>query len=190
MKMCAAKIAEAEAWVEQNGLHPQACGATVKDFCKAMGITPETYYQWLDNSDFSEALTRARAKFKKNVVRDVENALIKAAKGVDFTQLHEEAKAAPVTEYDPNTGKKVRSYMGELKTVKAVRKVIYYPPNIEAAKFVLSNMAAEDWKLKQEVTHQGGDQPISVNLKDPKAASGLAKALASGAKPRKPKNEE
>ena len=176
--------------MEKNGLHPQACGATIRQFCEAMGISDETWRRWQANVEFVEAITRARAKFKTNVVREVENALIKAATGVDFTQLNEEAKAEKVVEYDPKTGKKVREYIGDLKTIKATRKVIYYPPNIEAAKFVLSNMAAEDWKMKQEITHQGGDQPLSLSLRDPKALAGLKKAISTGAKPRKPKDEK
>lgn len=190
MKMCAEKIAEAAAWVERNGLHPQPCGAMVKDFCKAMGISAETYYQWSQNAEFSEAISRAREVFKINTVREVENALVKAARGVDFTREKTEAKAEKVVEYDPKTGKKVKEYMGEAKVVKATRETMYYPPDVKAAIFVLTNMAGQDWKDKQEKTITGGDQPINVNVRDPKAASGLAKALASGAKPRKPKDEE
>ena len=44
--MNAAKIAEAEAWVERNGLHPQPCGATIREFCKAMGISDENFRRW------------------------------------------------------------------------------------------------------------------------------------------------
>ncbi len=43
MKLNAAKIQEAAAWVEKNGLHPQPCGATLRSFCKAMGISDETF---------------------------------------------------------------------------------------------------------------------------------------------------
>ena len=74
MKMNAAKIAEAEAWVERNGLHPQPCGATLREFCKAMGITWDTYKKWCENPDFSDALTRAREKFRATTIVEVENA--------------------------------------------------------------------------------------------------------------------
>ena len=190
MKMNADKIKEAEAWVERYGLHPQACGATVKDFCLAMGIDDATYRRWLQIADFADAINRARDKFKANTVKEVENALVKAARGVDFTREKTEAKAEKVVEYDPKTGKKVREYMGEAKVVKATRETIYYPPDVKAAMFVLTNMSGDNWKDKQEKTITGGSQPINVNFRDPKAASGLAKALASGAKPRKPKDEE
>lgn len=150
MKMNAAKIAEAEAWVERNGLHPQPCGATIRQFCKAMGISDETFRRWQDNVEFVEALTRAREKFRATTIVEVENALVKAARGVDFTKEKTEAKAEKVVEYDPKTGKKVREYMGEAKVVKATRETMYYPPDIKAAIFVLTNLAPDTWKNKQE----------------------------------------
>ena len=167
MKMNAAKIAEAAAWVERNGLHPQPCGATIKDFCTAMGIDDATFRRWSKIADFADALTRAREKFRVTTVRDVENALVKAARGVDFTKVKEEARAEKVVEFDPKTGKKVRETTGQLKTIKATRETYYYPPNVEAAKFVLTNLAPEDWKLKQEVNHSGTlEQKVVVESKE------------------------
>ncbi len=155
MKLNATKITEAGAWVEKNGLFPQPCGASLRQFCEAMGIDDATYRRWLKKADFADALTRARERFRITTVRDVENALVKAARGVDFTKVKEEAKAEKVVEFDPKTGKKIRETTGQLKTVKATRETYYYPPNVEAAKFVLTNMAPDDWKLKQEVNHSG-----------------------------------
>lgn len=152
MKLNAAKIQEAEAWVEKNGLHPQACGATVKDFCKAMGIDDATFRRWMKKADFADALTRAREVFAQTTVREVSNALVKAARGVDFTKIKEEAKAEKVVEFDPKTGKKVREYMGDLKTVKAYRETVYFPPDTKAAMFVLTNLDPENWKNKQDTT--------------------------------------
>lgn len=189
MKLCAAKIAEAEAWVELNGLHPQRCGATIKDFCKAMGISDETFRRWRNNVVFVEALNRAREKFTETTVKAVENALIKAARGMNFTREKTEAKAEKVVEYDPVTGKRVKEYMGEVKVVKAVRETMFYPPDIKAAIFVLTNMASESWKQKQETTVQA--QGVEINMSLPQEAiDGLNHAIATGAKPRVPKDEE
>ena len=116
MKLNAAKIEEAAAWVERNGLHPQACGATIKDFCKAMGINQATYHRWEKIASFAAALTRAREIFRITTVREVENALVKAARGVDFTREKTEAKAEKVVEYDPQTGKKVKSIWGRRRS--------------------------------------------------------------------------
>lgn len=189
MKMNAAKIEEAAAWVERNGLHPQACGATIKDFCAAMGIDTRTYERWQANVAFVDALNRAREVFRRNTIKEVENALVKAARGVDFTREKTEARAEKVIEYDPKTGKKVREYMGEPKVVKATRETVYFPPDIKAAIFVLTNLSGDVWKQKQETTIQGGGEPIHLELKDPAALAGLKKALATGAAPRKPKDE-
>lgn len=38
MKFSRAKIQECVEWVEENGLHPQPCGAKVKQFCQALQI--------------------------------------------------------------------------------------------------------------------------------------------------------
>jgi len=190
MKMNAAKIAEAAAWVERNGLHPQPCGATIKDFCTAMGIDDATFRRWSKIADFADALNRAREVFRRNTIKEVENALVKAARGVDFTKEKTEAKAEKVIEYDPVTGKKVREYMGEPKVVKATRETYYYPPDIKAAIFVLTNLSGDNWKQKQETTIQGGSQPLNLALNDKAALDGLKKALATGAAPRKPKDEQ
>jgi len=190
MKLNAAKIAEAAAWVERNGLYPQPCGASVKDFCAAMGIDQATYHRWEKIASFASVLSRAREVFRTTTIRDVENALIKAAKGVDFTKEKTEAKAEKVVEYDPKTGKKVKEYMGDAKVVKATRETMYYPPDIKAAIFVLTNMAPDTWKQKQETTLQGNGEPIAITLADNAAMEGLKMALETGAKPRKPENEE
>lgn len=151
MKLSKAKIQECAEWVEKNGLYPQACGAAVKQFCEAMGIKDTTYRRWLENVDFVDALTRAREVFRQTSVREVSNALIKAAKGVDFVKEKQEYRAQVIKEYDPKTGKKVKEYLGEKPVqVKAMRETYYYPPDVNAAKFVLTNMDPESWKNKQE----------------------------------------
>ena len=136
MKLNADKIREAEEWVEKNGLFPQACGASIRDFCTAMGIDQRTYYRWEKFANFADALTRAREKFHDNTVRDVENALVCAARGAEYSIINEE--------------KRLNKETGKLETVKATRKTFHEAPNIEAAKFVLSNMNPDKWRLKQE----------------------------------------
>lgn len=169
MKYSDEKVRECVEWVEMNGLHPQRCGASVKDFCKAMGIDDATYRRWLENAEFADALSRARVIFQEQTVRDVENSLIKAAKGYTFEEFHDEKKASKVVEYDPKTGKKVREYMGDVKLVKRTRTIVNVQPNIDAAKFVLTNMAGNDWKQKQEVkTDVEFIRPIVVRSEDEK----------------------
>lgn len=151
MKLTAKKIKEAEAWVERNGLHPQACGALVRDFCKAMGISYGTYENWLKNETFANAITRARDVFHRTTVRTVENALVKRASGYEFTKERLEKASRKVVEYDPLTGKKVREYYGDPQPVAASRETIQVAPDVDAAKFVLTNMEPDRWKQKQEI---------------------------------------
>ena len=191
MKLTKEMMERIEKWVEINGLYPQPCGATVQALCQACGFSDESYRRWSANVDFVEMLNRARAKFSATTEITLVNALVKAAAGVDYTKETNEATAQVVTEYDPKTGKKVKSYTtDQLVPKKAKRENIYFPPNVDAAKFVLSNLAPDRWRLKQEVTHQGGDAPVNVTLNDPTAVKGLKKALETGAKPRKPEGEE
>ena len=151
MKLNAQKIKEAEIWVEANGLYPQRCGATIKLFCEAMGISFKTYKAWCENSHFSNALTHAREVFKQNTVHEVTNALVKAAKGVDYTKERIEYGAQIVKEYDPNTGKKIREYPGdETVPVRSCKETFYCPPDVKAATFLLTNLDPDNWKNKQD----------------------------------------
>ena len=193
MKLTPTKIKECAAWVEQHGLHPQPCGASIDDFCKAMGIDPRTYNRWSKMSEISEALNVAREKYASRIVFDVENALVKSALGLDATVTKEKGKAIDevVREYDPVTGKLIReTKTKKLVTVEAVKERRYYPPDVKAAQFVLTNMAAGTWRQKQDVnvgTQAGSSIQISVGSQE--AAEALQKAIASGAQPAAPENE-
>lgn len=144
--------------MELNGLYPQPCGATVVQLCKACGISEDSFARWNDpekNAEFADRLTRAREKFAATTEVSIVNSLVKAARGVDFTKIKEEAHAEKIVEYDPKTGKKVSERTGELKTVKMYRETMYYPPDVKAAQFVLTNIAPERWKMKQDIAVEG-----------------------------------
>lgn len=193
MKLTPTKIKECAAWVEQHGLHPQPCGASVQDFCKAMGISDETHRRWMRKVEFVEAVNAARDRYSAGIVFDVENALVKAALGLDATVTKEKGKAIDevVREYDPVTGKLIReTKTKKLVTVEAVKERRYYPPDVKAAQFVLTNMAAGTWRQKQDVnvgTQAGSSIQISVGSQE--AADALQKAIATGAQPAAPENE-
>lgn len=190
MKLTKEMIDRIQAWVELNGLYPQPCGATVQSLCQECGFSDESFRRWSQKVEFVEMLNQARAKFAATVEVKIVNALIRSAIGVDYTKNISEAVAQKVVEYDEK-GKKRKEYTtATLVPKKAKQENIYYPPNVEAAKFVLSNINPASWRLKQEVTHTGGPTPINLEFSDPKALAGLNKALANGAQPRKPKDEE
>ena len=190
MKLNAAKIKECAAWVEKHGLHPQPCGASIGDFCKAVGIAERTAYLWLKNADFADAIAQAREKYAARIVFDVENALVKSALGIDAEVTKEKAKAVDdvVREYDPATGKLIReTKTKKLVTMEATRERRYFPPDVKAAQFVLTNMASGSWRQKQDInvgTQTGG--PIQISLVSPAAADGLRKAIETGAQPKAP----
>lgn len=146
MKYNAAKIAECVAWVEKNGLHPQRCGATLRKFQEAMGIDDATYRRWMQKAEFADALQRAREVFTATTVEEVSNAVAQAARGAEYSIVTEERR---------------RDSEGNLVTIKATRKTFHEKPDMEAAKFLLTNMAGEDWRLKQEQTIKA-EAPVFV----------------------------
>lgn len=175
MKMTEEKINECVRWVEENGLYPQKCGATIKQFCEAMEIHEATYFRWVENESFANALARARDAFRQRAVVEVSNALMKAARGVDFTKIREEKKAQRIKEYDEK-GRKVREYDGPLVTVRATRETVYYPPDVKAAQFVLTNLDPDNWKVKQEVRHEGEVHGLQLVVGDQETAD-MTRAL-------------
>lgn len=194
MKLNAAKIAEAEAWVEKHGLYPQPKGALVKTFCEAMGITERTYCNWSKLSDFSEALNRAREKFKITVVREVADATIEAAKGFSFEKTKEDAKAVDevIEEFDPVTGKLIRrTTTKKLVTVKATRERYVCPPDIKAAALVLTNMDPQNWRQKQDLNLGGQkDERIPIVVGSEETAAKLREIVKNHAQPDEPATED
>lgn len=194
MKLNAAKIKECAVWVEAHGLHPQACGASIATFCKAMGIDPRTWNRWSKLPDVSDAIERARDLYAATIIQDVENALVKAALGLDAEVVKETGMAKPETikEYDPVTGKLIRETTTQkVVTVKAVRERRYYPPDVKAAQFVLTNMAAGKWRQKQDLNI--GAQPgtgLQITVGSQAVADALRDAVATGAKPAEPDPQE
>ena len=152
MKYTPAKIAECVAWVEKNGLHPQRCGATLRKFQEAMGIDDATYRRWLQKAEFADALAHARDVFTATIVEEVSNAVARAARGAEYSIVQE------VKQIDKATGK--------LVTVKATRKTFYKEPDMEAAKFLLTNIQGDDWRLKQEQTIKTEAPVYQVNSQE------------------------
>lgn len=126
-KYCEEKIQECAKWVEENGLMEYG-GAMLKDFAEAMGITQETYFQWMKQSEFSEAIKNAKAKFKDGLERKLVVSLAKAATGYEYEEVQREGTA------------------DNLKKIRKTKK--YVQPNIGAGIFLLTNIAPERWKNK------------------------------------------
>lgn len=138
-------------WVRKNGLIDFG-GATLTDFCKAMGIEDQTYYRWLDKVEFVEAIKKAKILFRDSLEKDIVKSLANAAKGYEYEQY--------TTEYTDVNGKP--------KIKKQVKKNIRVEPNVGAAIFLLTNIAPDRWKNKQDstVSVKEDNEPIQIEIID------------------------
>lgn len=120
-------------WVRENGLIDYG-GATLTDFCKAIGIDDMSYYNWMKRTEFSEAIKKAKEAFRDGLEKDIVKSLANAAKGYEYTQT--------TTEYTDVNGKP--------SIKKQVKKNVRVEPNVGAAIFLLTNLAPERWKNRQQ----------------------------------------
>lgn len=153
MKLNAAKIKECAAWVEQNGLYPQAGGAPVKQFCEAMSISFKTFQAWQKNSNFSNAIKKAQDIYRSTTVDEVVNAMKKRALG--YTEQLEDKfyKGQVIKEYDPKTGKKTKEYLsGSAVLERKTTRNVHHPPDVAAGVFLLTNLDPENWKNRRNDT--------------------------------------
>ena len=135
-------------WVAKNGLMEYG-GATLKDFCSAMGIDTQTYYNWLEHSDFSDAIKKAKEAFKDKAEHDIVQSLFKVATGYEYKEIR--------TEYQDADGRKQPKR--QTVTTKQVE------PNVGAGIFLLTNIAPERWKnrQRQDVDITTGGDKVAFN---------------------------
>lgn len=146
-------------WVRENGLIDYG-GATLTDFCKAMSIDNMSYYRWLSKSEFSEAIKKAKEAFRDSLEKDIVRSLANAAKGYEYTQT--------TTEYTDVNGKP--------SIKKQVKKNIRVEPNVGAAIFLLTNIAPERWKNRQNQEVSGVvSTGLNIMVNDKEEASLLEK---------------
>ncbi len=138
-------------WVRENGLIDFG-GATLTDFCKSMGIDDQTYYRWLCKAEFAEAIKKAKEAFRGTLEKDIVDSLANSAKGYEYEQY--------TTEYTDVNGKP--------KIKKQVKKNIRVEPNVGAAIFLLTNIAPDRWKNKQDsnVSVKEDNEPIQIEIID------------------------
>ena len=131
-----------EKWLEPDGLLLLGAwardGLTDEQIAKNMGICRDTLIQWKKRfPDISDALKKG-----KDVVDvEVENSLLKRAKGCTVVEETQELMI------NPDTGKR------ELVTTKKVIKEI--PPDTTAQIFWLKNRRPDLWRDKQSMELSG-----------------------------------
>lgn len=113
-----------------------------------LGISVSTYYQWqIDHPEFSEAIKKGKAP----VDFEVENALLKRAKGYITTETVEEMYRDPAT--NQITSQHIRRITREI------------PPDVGAIVFWLKNRKPERWRDKPiEVEDRGTMEKLDQML--------------------------
>ena len=108
--------------------------ATDLEICKALGIHPSTYYEWLNEKpDLSEIVSQAKKIRAQKLVPKLE----KRAKGYKYTEVTQE----------------LNFKTGEMIVTKRVTKQI--PPDVAALKFVLTNGLPDEYKNRQDLDLKG-----------------------------------
>lgn len=130
-----------EYWISSDGLLLiegwARDGLSKEQIAKNIGCSRDTLNEWEKRfPDISDALKKGR----EVVVREVENALIKRAKGYEVEETTEELR------FNRHTGQE------ELKVVKRTKKHI--APDTGAAAFVLKNYT-NTWRDRKEVEVSG-----------------------------------
>ena len=125
-------------WICENGLIDYG-GAKLIDFCNVMGIGKSTYYRWMENETFGTAIKKAKEDFKNGLERNVVSSLARSAIGYEYEEVR--------TEYQDVNGKS--QIKRQIKTKKNVE------PNVGAGIFLLTNLAPDRWKNKQNTEHSG-----------------------------------
>ena len=113
-------------------------GLSKEQIARNIGIRRETLIQW--EKQFPN-ISNSLKKGREVVIREVENALIKRAKGYEVEELTEELR------FNRSTGKE------ELKVTKRTTK--HVAPDTGAAAFVLKNLASKTWSDRKEVELSG-----------------------------------
>jgi ABC-type ATPase with predicted acetyltransferase domain len=141
-------------WVVENGLRlddSDTLGANKQEFCRAMGISMQTFYNWVDeksryfNCEFLEQLTNANDEFKKNIVGRLVASSIQRALGYDVDM--------PTTKYKDKRGKPV--------VAEKIVKKLHVPADVTMLRFLLTNLAPNQFKERQEISSKQ-EQTIKV----------------------------
>lgn len=128
------KIAECEAWIEEHGLIDYG-GAKLKDYVKEVSIDQKTHRLWMEGKpEYKEAVLRAKQTFKNNLTHDLAASLAEVAKGYEREEVEQEYRQGPDGNPIPYRMKKVKKY---------------YPPNLGAAIFLITNLDPEHYVNRQ-----------------------------------------
>lgn len=168
MKYSEEMVKRCAEWVSEYGLI-ECGGASLISYCAAMDIDTETHRRWLNKAEYAEAIKNARQEFRDRLEKNIVTSMAQAATGYEYEETS--------TEYGNAEGK---PYIKK-KTVTKKR----VQANVAAGIFLLTNIAPERWKNKQNTEHTGQiDTGITFVVENEEQVDKL-KRLAE----RKPRNE-
>ena len=165
MKLKKELIGQVEEWVEDNGLMDFG-GATLKEFCAHFGIDRRTYYRWLENATFANALSHAREKFRDNIENRAARSLIKQAEGYRYTTKKTRAVYVNGGNNQPKIVKQdVTTYDVDVQ------------PNTQATIFLLTKINPGKWG-NAEVMRE--TPPLVVEVEDQETANIVNELMKGG----------
>lgn len=118
------RLSDVKQWIAE--------GDSVRELCKKLGISPDTWYRYCkEHETLSELVTLGRSL----LVEDVEKSLFRLCVGYEYEELK------TIVEEDKNGKKRTR-----LEKIKR-----YQPPSAAAISFFLRNRCPEAWSDRKEL---------------------------------------
>ena len=146
---------------------------TVEEICSLSGIHVDTYYDWLrKKSEFSEAVTRARAGYDELLVKEAKNSLLKKIKGYTV----QETKTVMIDSGKPGPDGKPTPKIKERIVIER-----HIQPDTPTIMFVLTNKAPDEYKNRQstELTGKNGKELLPARILTMKEARKFMEKLTS-----------
>ena len=122
---------------------------TIAEICRQVGITPSTYYQWIDDyPDFADAIEQAKAERMQAMVIEAKKSLMKKIQGYDVT----ETKVVTIPGKQKDEKGNPKPIIKEQTTTKK-----HIQPDTAAIIFTLTNGDPEHWRNRQSTEVTGKD---------------------------------
>ena len=130
---------------------------TIVEICDKVGISKETYYDWLKKKpDFSDAIKNAQDEFYRNTLVECSRSLVKLIKG--YTVQEKKTVTADTGKKDDDGKPIVR-----VKEHTVIEK--HFAPSLGAIIHFQTNRDPDNWKNRQE-NKLSGEIGIKSNLEN------------------------
>lgn len=157
-----------EEYISKKGL--MDLGSPLKDFCKYLGISKETFYRWTEEGGvyykcaFCAAIKKGKEAYRAALIAKAEKSLLELVEGAKSEDTKKEY---------------IKAANGDMVMIKKTVTTKRAEPNVAATIFALTNLKGEVWKNKQntDITTNGKElqRPIT-----PTEAVELLKKLEEG----------